>query len=155
MDEEQVLSQFDWPFICELLQDLLDEAPTQMEEMKRACDRNNHGLFSEVAHSIKGAALNLHLKRLATVAKFSEQAGKHLRLHLTEGKYFPPQLVRQWLDARDTCIQALQKEFATIQVFLDEVQGSLEQEMDQEYYDEDGYYEDGEGDYYVDDDQAY
>lgn len=140
MSDDEI--EFDWDFMAELLQDLLDDAPAQVQSMTQACESNDHKTFYEVAHGIKGAALNLHLIRLSTVAKYAEQCGKHLNLHFVDKKHFASTTVRGWLEARALCLTALTREFATIKEFLAE----LEQGGDSDYSDEDD--EDDDEGYY-------
>eukprot|EP00823_Brevimastigomonas_motovehiculus_P004194 TRINITY_DN26_c0_g1_i1.p1 TRINITY_DN26_c0_g1~~TRINITY_DN26_c0_g1_i1.p1 ORF type:complete len:140 (-),score=33.75 TRINITY_DN26_c0_g1_i1:676-1095(-) len=80
IEEDKALEQCggDATFLTELLEEVLKDKEKIVKELSAAMDKNDHKAFSETAHSVKGAALNLYLPGLSTVAKTAEFCGKAL-----------------------------------------------------------------------------
>jgi len=121
---EDALAQCgDWSFIVELLNDMLQEESTNLEGLKQAIATDNHKAYSEIAHGIKGAALNMHLPGLADVSKYAEFLGKDL----LDGKINADKK-EELLKQREPCVQALAHEYKRLAAFIPEAQQKADEE---------------------------
>lgn len=127
----------DWAFVAELVQDVLADHQKTINDLKSALDADDHSVrrplsnrvphfpscvnqsFSKVAHSVKGAALNLHLTALAQASKTAEMLGKQLVQTPTDAAL---------LAQRQSSIDAMDHEYSRLQDLLPEIQALAEEE---------------------------
>jgi len=99
---------------------LLEEEKLQITALEAAISKNDHKAYSETGHGIKGAALNLHLPALSSVAKLCEFLGKELMKAPTKNEL---------LNLRATYVEALKKEYRRIRDYLPTAQRKADEEQ--------------------------
>jgi two-component system sensor histidine kinase/response regulator len=77
-DKKSLLSRLggDEQIFKEIVEAFLEDAPLQMEKLKRALEEGNSGEMERQAHLLKGAAMNMGGKEMQTVAWKMEVAAK-------------------------------------------------------------------------------
>ena len=89
VDEEGGLRRIggDKEIYDELMELFIDNAETQMEQLKSAVENNEIDSIERLAHSIKGAAANLGVMIVQETANDLEQIGREKNIDAVDEKY--------------------------------------------------------------------
>ena len=137
VDDAAALEQCqDWSFFVELIHDVLKDKEASLGKLHAFHSAQDWNAFQDEAHSLKGAALNLHLMALADITKKLELVGKQLMLTPTHPSY------------RDACqpfLAHLRREYERLEAVLPEYRAKAEAEAVEGggAGDEGGYVDDG------------
>jgi HPt (histidine-containing phosphotransfer) domain-containing protein len=72
----ELVQETDLDFVIELIDLYLNEAPTQMQAIKKALDAQDHQMLILTAHTLKGSSLNLGAKQLGAAFYKLEELGR-------------------------------------------------------------------------------